>query len=380
MPAKIYKVTLEKDERDRLTALVNKGQGNARRMRRARILLMADEAQENGGWKDADIAKALSARVRTVERTRQKCVEEGIEAALNHTRPQKTRSKLLDGAAEARLVRLACSAAPDGRADWTLQLLAEKLIELEVVETVSRETVRTTLKKNELKPWLKAEWCIPPKENADFVCAIEAVLAVYHWPYDPKRPLVCFDEGSKQQTKETRQPLPTSPGDIAKYDYEYERNGTSNLFVFFAPLETWRHLKVTDRRTMIDFAHCMRDLVDTHFPEAEKIVLVMDNLNTHKFAALYEAFPPDEARRLIEKLEIHYTPKHGSWLNMAEIELSVLHRHCLKARIPDQETLIEKVAAWEKTRNASQATVHWRFTTHDARIKLHKLYPSIDVC
>ena len=209
---------------------------------------------------------------------------------------------------------------------------------------------------------------------------MEDVLEVYHRPYDPKQPQVCFDEGSKQQIKETRLPLPAKPGTLAKYDYEYERNGTSNLFIFFAPLAAWRHIEVTDRRTMIDFAHCMRDLVDVHFPEAEKIVLVMDNLNTHKLASLYEAFPPEEARRIIDKLEIHYTPKHGSWLNMAEIELSVLQRQCLQGRIPDQPTLIDKVAAWESRRNSSQATVHWRFTTEDARIKLHKLYPSIDVC
>lgn len=209
---------------------------------------------------------------------------------------------------------------------------------------------------------------------------MEDVLEIYHQPHDPQRPVVCFDEGNRQHTKETRRPLPARPGDVPKYDYEYERNGTSNLFMFFAPLETWRHVKVTARRTMVDFAHCMQDLVDLHFPEAEQIVLVMDNLNTHKFAALYEAFPPAEARRIIEKLEIHYTPKHGSWLNMAEIELSVLHRQCLKARIPDQATLIEKVAAWEKARNSSPATVHWRFTTQDARIKLHRLYPTIDVC
>ena len=209
---------------------------------------------------------------------------------------------------------------------------------------------------------------------------MEDVLEVYHRPHDPKRPLVCFDEGSKQQTKETRLPLPPQPGGVAKYDYEYERNGTSNLFIFFAPLEAWRHLKVTDRRTKIDFALCMRDLVDIHFPEAEKIVLVMDNLNTHKLASLYEAFPPAEARRIIEKLEIHYTPKHGSWLNMAEIEFSVLHRQCLKARIPDQVTLIEKVVAWGTRRNAHGSSVHWRFTTEDARIKLHCLYPTIHVC
>lgn len=209
---------------------------------------------------------------------------------------------------------------------------------------------------------------------------MEDVLEVYHRPRNPKRPLVCFDEGSKQQTKETRLALPTQPGTVARYDYEYERNGTSNLFLFFAPLEAWRHIKVTDQRTMIDFAHCMRDLVDSHFPDAEKIVLVMDNLNTHKFASLYLAFPPAEARRIIEKLEIHYTPKHGSWLNMAEIELSVLHRQCLNARIPDQATLGAKVAAWKKRRNLKLSTVHWQFTTDDARIKLHRLYPTIDVC
>ncbi len=209
---------------------------------------------------------------------------------------------------------------------------------------------------------------------------MEDVLEVYHRPYDPKRPVVCFDEGSKQQTKEKRLPLPAQPGSPAKYDFEYERNGTSNLFVFFAPLHMWRHVKVTDRRTMIDFAYCMRDLVDIHFPDAEKIILVMDNLNTHKLASLYLAFSPDEARRIIDKLEIHHTPKHGSWLNMAEIELSVLHRQCLTARIPDQTTLIFEVNAWLQQRNRQQSTVDWQFTTEDARIKLHRLYPTIHVC
>ena len=209
---------------------------------------------------------------------------------------------------------------------------------------------------------------------------MEDVLDVYQQPHDPNRPLVCFDETSKQHTKETRYPLPTRVGHTAKYDYEYERNGTSNLFMLFAPLESWRHVKVTDRRTMIDFAHCMRDLVDVHFPDAQKIMLVMDNLNIHKFASLYNAFPPHEARRIIQKLEIHYTPKHGSWLNMAEIELSVLSRQCLHARIPDQDTLKQKISAWQDHRNTAQSTVYWRFTTHDARIKLHKLYPTINVC
>jgi len=209
---------------------------------------------------------------------------------------------------------------------------------------------------------------------------MEDVLEVYHRPPNPKHPMVCFDEGSKQQTKEIRLPLPARPGSVAKYDYEYERNGTSNLFLFFAPLEAWRHIQVTDRRTMIDFAHCMRDLVDIHFPDAEKFVLVMDNLNTHKIASLYEAFEPAEARRIIEKLEIHHTPKHGSWLNMAEIELSILHRQCLNARIPDRATLTAKVDLWLHRRNLKQSTVQWQFTTDDARIKLERLYPTIQVC
>jgi hypothetical protein len=206
---------------------------------------------------------------------------------------------------------------------------------------------------------------------------MEDVLDVYQRPYDPQRPLVCFDEGTKQQVKETQLPLPAKPGQLAKYDYEYERNGTSNLFMCFAPLEAWRQVKVTDRRTMIDWAQCMRDLVDIHFPEADRIVVVMDNLNTHKLASLYEAFPPAEARRIAEKLEIHYTPKHGSWLNMAEIELSVLSRQCLNRRLPDQPTLQHEIAAWESQRNDAASTVNWRFTTADARIKLKRLYPTI---
>ncbi len=206
---------------------------------------------------------------------------------------------------------------------------------------------------------------------------MEDVLEVYQRPYDPKRPQVCFDEGTKQLVRETRLPLPAQPGSVLKYDFEYERNGTSNLFMFFEPLTAWRHVDVTERRTQVDWAHAIRDLVDIQFPEAEMIVLVMDNLNTHKLASLYEAFPPHEARRVLEKLEIHFTPKHGSWLNMAEIELSVLSRQCLNRRIPDQLTLQQQVNAWETDRNNSTATVNWRFTTADARIKLKRLYPSI---
>jgi hypothetical protein len=230
-------------------------------------------------------------------------------------------------------------------------------------------------KKNELKPWLKKQWVLPPEQNADFVCAMEDVLEVYQRPYDPRRPQVCFDESSKQLVGEVTPSTLPQPGQPAREDYEYVRNGTANLFMLSEPLQGWREVKVTDQRTKLDFAHVIRDLVDKHYPEAESIVLVMDNLNTHKPASLYEAFPPEEARRLISKLEIHYTPKHGSWLDMAEIELGLLNRQCLNRRIPDQSTLKSQVAAWVSQRNAAYRKIDWRFTTKDARIKLKRLYP-----
>ncbi len=217
---------------------------------------------------------------------------------------------------------------------------------------------------------------IPPEQNAEFVAAMEDVLEVYQRPRDPERPLVCLDEQSKQLIAETREPIAAAPGRAARHDYEYQRNGTANLFMLFAPLEGWRTVKVTERRTKRDFAEVIRALVDDHFPKAAKIVLVMDNLNTHKASALYEVFPPATARRLIEKLEIHYTPKHGSWLDMAETELSVLTKQCLDRRIPDISTLTCEVAAWEAQRNAARATIDWQFTTDKARTKLKRLYPS----
>ena len=206
---------------------------------------------------------------------------------------------------------------------------------------------------------------------------MEDILEVYHRPYDPKRPLACIDEASKQQVKETREPLPREVGKPERYDYEYDRNGVSNLFMIFAPLQGWRHIEVTDRRTSVDFAHCLKDIVDVHFPEADQIVLVSDNLNTHKSAALYEAFAPEEARRIMEKLEWHYTPKHGSWLNVAEIELSALGRQCLDRRLPAADILDTEVTAWLATRNGAAITIDWQFTTADARIKLKHLYPSV---
>ena len=206
---------------------------------------------------------------------------------------------------------------------------------------------------------------------------MEDVLAVYTRPRDCDCPLVCLDETSKQLIAETRVPIPMKPGRTAQHDYEYERNGTANLFMMFAPLEGWRHVKVTDRHTAVDYAHVLKDLSDVHFPDATTIVLVQDNLNTHRPASLYEAFPAAEARRLVERFEWHYTPKHGSWLDLAESELGVLSSQCLDRRIPDKKTLSDELAAWEHDRNANNATANWHFTTPNARIKLKHLYPAI---
>ncbi len=206
---------------------------------------------------------------------------------------------------------------------------------------------------------------------------MENVLEVYHRPYDPKHPVVCMDETSKQLIRETRTPITAGPGRVTCYDYEYDRHGVANVFMFCEPLGGWRHASVTDRRTKVDWAEEIKELVDVHYPQADRVTLVMDNLNTHVPASLNEAFGPPEARRLIDRLEMVYTPKHGSWLNIAEIELNVLGRQCLGRRVPDKPTLTREAAAWETQRNAEQAKVDWRFTTPDARIKLKRLYPNL---
>jgi hypothetical protein len=220
---------------------------------------------------------------------------------------------------------------------------------------------------------------IPPQANAHFVSATEDVIEVYHRPYDEKRPAVAVDEGGKQLIGEVRPPLPVRPQSAAKEDSEYERNGVANLFVAVEPLAGKRRAEVTDRRTAVDFARFLKRLLDEVYPAAEVVVLVSDNLNTHTPASLYEAFAPEEARRLAARIEWHHTPKHGSWLNVAECELAVLARQCLDRRIPDRETLQREVAAWERARNAAAVKVDWQFTTADARVKLKRLYPTLEL-
>lgn len=220
-------------------------------------------------------------------------------------------------------------------------------------------------------------WCIPPEHNAEFVCAMENVLEVYKRPYDPERPVVCMDEKPKQLVQETRTPLPPEPGRAERFDYEYQRHGTANVFLFVEPLRGWRRVEATERRTRIDWAEQVRRLIDVDYKRARRITLVMDNLNTHGPASLYEAFAPAEARRLIEKLEIVHTPKHGSWLNVAEVELAVLEKQSIGGRVADRELLATRTKAWERERNAAKVKIDWQFRTADARIKLRRLYPQI---
>ncbi len=220
-------------------------------------------------------------------------------------------------------------------------------------------------------------WVIPPAQSGEFVAHMEDVLEVYHQPYDPQVPLVCMDEQPVQLIQEIRTPLPAKVGQPERYDYEYERNGTATIFMFTEPLRGVRMVSVREHKTAVDWATEVQQLVERQYPEADRIRLVCDNLNTHGIGSLYEAFPPEQARRLASRLELHYTPKHGSWLNIAEIELSALTLQCLDRRIPDLETLREETHQWEQRRNAAQKGVDWQFSTHDARIKLKRLYPQI---
>ncbi|MCA9068520.1 MAG: IS630 family transposase, partial [Planctomycetaceae bacterium] len=240
---------------------------------------------------------------------------------------------------------------------------------------VSRKHTQDS-EKNGLKPWLEKCWCIPPKADAEFVYRMENVLELYRLPYDPEFPVICMDEASKQLIGEVRTPIPGSEDQPMRYDYEYERLGVCNQFMFVEPLRGFRKVFVRKRRTMIDWAFCIRELLDVHYPKAKAVRLVLDNLNTHTGASLYEAFSPSEARRLLSRLEFHYTPKHGSWLNRAEIEIGVMNGQCLDRRIAQQSILADEVAAWEQRRNQDEAKIRWAFTVSDARVKLKKIYPS----
>ena len=351
---KKYVVRLSGEERERLETLIRKGKSAARRVLKARILLKADVSEAGKGWSDNRIIEALETSPSMVYRVRKQLVEEGFEAVLSRKpRAMPAITRIFDGEKEAKLIALACSKPPKGRARWTLRLLENKVVELGIVDRASDSTIGRALKKTLFSPIAASTGSSRRRLTARSVAAMEDVLAVYTRPRDGDCPLVCLDETSKQLIAETRVPISMKAGRPARFDYEYERNGTANLFMMFAPLEGWRHVKVTDRHTAVDYARVLKDLADIHFAHAKTIVLVQDNLSIHSKASLYEAFPAVEARRLVERFEWHYTPKHGSWLNLAESELGVLASQCLDRRIPNKQILIDEIAAWEHDRDAN---------------------------
>ena len=368
-----YRVELEKSEREELKALLAGGIQKTRRLKRAQILLAADK-----GVPDAQIAEQVVCGMSTVTRTKRRFVEGNLEHALCEA-PRAGAKRKLTGNEEALLVAKACSNPPTGNARWTLELLRDEMVRLTDHESLSRETVRRRLMENNLKPWRKTMWCIP-KLNAAYVAAMENVLDLYSETPDPDYPVVSFDESPMQLIGETRTPVPAKPGQLERYDCEYRRNGTVNLFVFLDVHYPWRKVKVTKRRASADFAACMQELSDVHFPEAKKIRVVLDNLSTHTPAALYKSLPPAQARRILRRIEFHHTPKHASWFNMVEIEIGVLAGQCLKRRIPDRETLETEIAAWEQKRNDEKKQIKWMFTVDKVREKLVKAYPKIDDC
>jgi transposase len=363
-----YRVELSEAERAELAAMLSGGKHAVRKLKRAQILLAAD-----AGISDEAIASSVSVGGSTVYRTKRRFVEGNLDLALSEeARPGAARK--LSGKETALLVATVCSSPPEGRKRWTLELLAGEIVQLTEHDGLSRETVRRRLAEDDLKPWLRKMWCISQVDGT-YVARMEDVLDLYAEEADPMRPVVCFDESPTQLIGEVREPIPAAPGQPERYDCEYRRNGTANLFVFLDAHKSWRHVKVTDHRTARDFADCMRDLADIHYPDASRIRVVMDNLSTHTAGALYEAFPAPEAHRILQRLEFHYTPKHASWLNMVEIEIGVLRGQCLDRRIGERDVLMSEINAWQRQRNASGARVKWKFTTQKARTKLARAYP-----
>jgi transposase len=360
-------VTLSEEERTQLQALLTGGRSRVREIKRAQILLAATD-----GATEAQIAKAVRVSAATIYRTKRSLVEEGLETALHEAQRPGGRRKL-SGKEEALLVATACSAPPEGRARWTLELLAGEMVRLTGHDTLSRATVGRRLGENDLKPWQQKMWCVP-KVNSEYVARMEDVLDLYAQAHDPRHPAVCFDESPTQLIGHAYEPQPVAPGVPARQDYEYVRNGTANLFVVYAIHAGWRHVDVTEKRTSCEFAHRMRALVDEHYREADCIRIVLDNLSTHTAAALYDAFDPTEARRILRKLEFHYVPKHASWLNTVEIEIGVLKQQCLSRRIAERETLVREIAAWQRRRNEAAARIPWMFTTEHARNKRGRVY------
>ena len=350
---------------------------------RCKIIMKADESRHPGGLTYKQVAEKCGCSETTVITTLREFCTQGVAAALSPARAQAsdTANLKVTGDIEAKIIAKACSKAPAGRSRWTLSLLADNLVIMtdEGDEaSLSRATIHRALVRNKIRPHLNKYWCIPPKEDAEFVSKMEDILEVYQRPYDPLHPLWCIDEKPYQILDEERKALPMRPGDIKKTDYEYKRNGTVSIFCLINPHTGKIIQSVEPTRTAIDWAEKIKYLVDELEPGAEKITLVMDNLNIHDTASLYKAFRPEEAFRIAQKLEVHYTPKHGSWLDIAEIGIYLLTRECLGRRIPSIESLRDELNAWQEVHNQDPEPINWQFTNSKARTKLKSLYPNIE--
>jgi transposase len=366
-----YKVTLTEAERIELKQLTSSGKNSARRIKRAQILLMSDQ----GAYEEQDISDILSVSFSTLYRTKRDFVEYGLETALEEG-ARSGQPRKLNAHQDALLVAIACSKPPKGRCRWTLSLLGDQLVALSDIEAISHETIRKRLKENDLKPWQKKMWCIANLDAA-YIARMEHILDLYAQAKDEQRPIVNFDEAAKQLVEQVNEPKLAKPSHVAKEDYEYQRAGMANIFMLFDRHRGWRKTKVTTQKTAVDFAQCMQELVDNDYPDAKVVRVVLDNFSTHSEASLYKAFPAKEARRILQRLEFHFTPKHASWLNMAEIEIGNMNQQCLDRRIPNQNVLIEELEHWQIQRNKEKASIQWMFDVDKARVKLNRSYQNL---
>jgi len=391
MPKINHEVNLSPEEREKLKALTHKGAGvSARTIMHAHILLLTDSGLGGKRKNVREAAELFDISPATANQVRKLYTEGGLEAALHRkTRISPPHISKITGDFEAQLIAAATGPVPKGRSRWTLRLLAEYCTEKEYIVSISHNTIGELLNTNQVKPHLSEYWCTPKEKDAEFVFRMENILGIHKRPYNPRVPVVCMDEKPIQLLDEIREricasPLATDPdtgitrsGKIERIDSEYIRCGTACIFMFTEPLAGWRHTVALKSRKKEDFALLMREIDERFFPDVDKVILIVDNLNIHNPAFFYEVFSPAYAYYLAQKFEFHYTPKHGSWLNIAELELSSLARQCLgNQRIKSIDNLNEVLQAWEVDRNIRQSGVNWQFTTEDARVKLKRLYPT----
>ena len=389
MPEIKYRIELSEAEVSKLKEITQKGKSSARKIMHANILLKANVGNESVR-NVREIAEVLEISPNTVNAVKKTYTESGLDAALERkTRISPPHASKITGEFEAQVIATALSPAPQGRANWTLRLLAEHCMEKQYILEISHTAIGDMLNTNEVKPHLSKYWCVPKENDANFVAHMEKVLGIYQRPYNPKIPVLCMDEKPVQLLGEVYErvaakPLRTDPdtglvkpGELEKIDYQYERCGVASIFVFCEPLKGWRYLKALETRKKGDFAMMIKEISDTFYSDVDKIILISDNLNTHNISSFYEAYPPKTAYQLAQKFEFHHTPKHGSWLNIAECELSSLAVQALgNQRINSVGFLNEIISDWQTDRNARQKGVNWQFTNDNARVKLHRLYPT----